>query len=150
MVSVAIWTARRRLDQLSGAIQAVTLACLTGAVVSIGIIVGLPVLDRSTRDLVALSGIVVDETMTAATLTGRQLEQVLRLRRDEVEAWITLGATNLEAVRDIARHAALEATVPAVDQTRTVGLVTLPEAFVGALPAVLQCRAPPASSSRCS
>jgi hypothetical protein len=97
-----------------------------------------------------VSGIVVGGTMTAATLTGRRLEQVLRLRRDEVEAWITLGATNLEAVRDIARHAAFEATVPAVDQTRTVGLVTLAGAFVGALPAVLQCRAPPASSSRCS
>jgi putative ABC transport system permease protein len=33
----------------------------------------------------------------------------------------------------IARDAAAEALVPALDQTRTVGLVTLPGAFVGAL-----------------
>jgi putative ABC transport system permease protein len=38
-----------------------------------------------------------------------------------------------EAVRPIARDAAFEALVPALDQTRTVGLVTLPGAFVGAL-----------------
>jgi putative ABC transport system permease protein len=133
MVSVAIWTASRRLDQLPGALRAVAIACLTGATVSIGIIVGLPVLDRSTRDLVAVSGIIVGATMTAATLTGRRLEQGLRLRRDEVEAWIALGATNREAVRDIARQAVFEAMVPALDQTRTVGLVTLPGAFVGAL-----------------
>ena len=133
MVSVAIWTASRRLDQLPGALPAVTLACLTGATVSIGIIVGMPVLDRSSRDLVAVSGIVVGATMTAATLTGRRLEQGLRLRRDEVEAWIALGATHRQAVRDIARHAVFEAMVPALDQTRTVGLVTLPGAFVGAL-----------------
>ena len=33
----------------------------------------------------------------------------------------------------IARDAAAEALVPALDQTRTVGLVTLPGAFIGAL-----------------
>jgi len=33
----------------------------------------------------------------------------------------------------IARDAAAEALVPGLDQTRTVGLVTLPGAFVGAL-----------------
>jgi putative ABC transport system permease protein len=133
MASVAIWTASRRLRELPGALRAVALACLAGATVSIGIIVGLPVLDRSTRDLIAVSGIVIGATMTAATLTGRRLEQGLRLRRDEVEAWIALGATNREAARDIARHAVFEAMVPALDQTRTVGLVTLPGAFVGAL-----------------
>jgi putative ABC transport system permease protein len=37
------------------------------------------------------------------------------------------------AVQDIARTAAGEALVPALDQTRTTGLVTLPGAFIGAL-----------------
>jgi putative ABC transport system permease protein len=36
-------------------------------------------------------------------------------------------------VRDIARTAAGEALIPAMDQTRTTGLVTLPGAFIGAL-----------------
>jgi putative ABC transport system permease protein len=133
MLSVAIWTASRRLKHLPGARRAVALACLAGATVSVGIIVGLPVLDRTTRDLVAVSGIIVGGTMTAATLTGRRLEQGLRLRRDEVEAWLSLGATNREAARDIARYSVFEAMVPALDQTRTVGLVTLPGAFIGAL-----------------
>ena len=48
-------------------------------------------------------------------------------------AWLAIGATPREAVRDIARAAAAEALVPGLDQTRTVGLVTLPGAFVGAL-----------------
>ena len=47
--------------------------------------------------------------------------------------WLALGATPRQAVRDIARTAAAEALLPAIDQTRTVGLVTLPGAFVGAL-----------------
>jgi ABC-type iron transport system FetAB permease component len=36
------------------------------------------------------------------------------------------------AVRDLACGAVLNALVPALNQTRTVGLVTLPGAFVGA------------------
>jgi putative ABC transport system permease protein len=71
--------------------------------------------------------------MTGATLTGRHLIAGIRARRDEVEAWLSIGATMRQAVRDIARKAAGEALVPALDQTRTTGLVTLPGAFIGAL-----------------
>ena len=109
------------------------IACGAGAVVSIGLIVGMPVLDRTVRDLVAVSGIVFGGTMTAATLTGRRLADGLHRRRDEIEAWLSLGATPRQAVQDVARSAVFEALVPALDQTRTVGLVTLPGAFVGAL-----------------
>lgn len=133
MFGVATWTATRRLRELRGAGRAVALACGAGAVVSVGLICGLPVLDRSPRTLVAVSGIVVGGTMTAATLTGRRLLEGLRRRREEVEAWLSLGATPRQAVGPIAREAAGEALVPALDQTRTVGLVTLPGAFVGAL-----------------
>lgn len=133
MFGVASWTATRRLHILSGAGRAVLLSCGAGALVSIGLIVGAPVLDRSVRDLVAVSGIVIGGTMTAATLAGRRLLDGLRSRRDEIEAWLSIGATSREAVRDVARSAAGEALIPALDQTRTVGLVTLPGAFVGAL-----------------
>jgi putative ABC transport system permease protein len=133
MFSVATWTAMRRMRGIQGAGRAVVLACGAGAAVSIGLICGLPILDRSVRTLVAVSGIVIGGTMTAATLTGRRLLDGLRRRREEVEAWLALGATPRQAVVAIARDAASEALVPALDQTRTVGLVTLPGAFVGAL-----------------
>jgi putative ABC transport system permease protein len=130
---VATWTASRRLRGFAGAGRAALLACGAGAAVTIGLICGLPVLDRSVRTLVAVSGIVIGGSMTAATLTGRRLLDGLRRRREEVEAWLSLGATPRQAVVAIARDAVAEALVPALDQTRTVGLVTLPGAFVGAL-----------------
>jgi putative ABC transport system permease protein len=133
MFSVVVWTAGRRLRAHADAVAAVALSCAAGATVSIGIIVGLPVLSRDVRTLVAASGIMLGGTMTAATLTGRRITDGLRMRRAEVEAWLAIGATPRVAVRDIARNAVFEALVPALDQTRTVGLVTLPGAFVGAL-----------------
>jgi putative ABC transport system permease protein len=133
MFTVATWTATRRLRGFDRPEWAVIAACGAGAAVSIGLICGLPILDRSVRTLVAVAGIVIGGTMTAATLTGRRLLDGLRRRRDEVEAWLALGATPRRAVLAIARDAAAEALVPALNQTRTVGLVTLPGAFVGAL-----------------
>ena len=133
MFGTATWTASRRLAGLEHAARAVVLGCLTGAGVTIAIVVGLPTLDRDVRTLVAVSGIVIGNSMTAATLAGRHLREGLRRRREEVEAWLAIGATPRRAVLDVARAAAAEALVPGMDQTRTTGLVTLPGAFIGAL-----------------
>jgi len=133
MFGVAVWTAGRRLRGHPHALRSVVIACGAGSAVTIAIIVGVPALSRDLRTLVAVSGIVIGGTMSAATLTGRRLADGLRRRRDEVEAWLSIGASPRRAVRDIARDSVFEALVPALDQTRTVGLVTLPGAFVGAL-----------------
>jgi putative ABC transport system permease protein len=133
MLAVASGTATRRLPGLVGAGRAALVSCLAGATVSMGVVFAVPVLDRSTRYLVALGGSVLGGAMTACTLVGRRLYDGLRRRRDEVEGWLALGATPRQAVADIARNAVAEALIPALDQTRTVGLVTLPGAFVGAL-----------------
>ncbi len=135
MFGVSTWTAARRLRMFDGAAacRSLSIACAAGAGTVIAVVVGLPVLTRDVRTLVAISGIVFGGAMTAATLTGRRLADGLRHRRDEVEAWLSIGATQRVAVRDIARHSVSEALVPGLDQTRTTGLVTLPGAFIGAL-----------------
>src|SRR3954452_23916478 len=103
MFGVATWTAGRRISMHPDALSATVLSCAAGAVVAIGIIVGLPTLSRDVRTLVAVSGIVLGGTMTAATLTGRKLADALHRRRDEVEAWLSIGATPRQAVRALAR-----------------------------------------------
>ena len=50
-----------------------------------------------------------------------------------MEAALALGLLRRDAVLLVARPAAATALVPPLDQTRTVGLVTLPGAFVGVL-----------------
>lgn len=133
MFAVATWTAASRLRGLEHAGRSTVIACGAGSATVIGIVWGGGVLDQSARVLVAISGIVFGGSMSAATLAGRLLREALIRRRDEVEAWLALGATMRQAAADCVRGAASEAMVPALDQTRTVGLVTLPGAFVGAL-----------------
>jgi uncharacterized protein (TIGR00245 family) len=83
--------------------------------------------------VIPVAAILIGGAMTATTLAGRRLHDELLHRRGEVEAALALGLLRRDAVLLIARPVAATALVPALDQTRTVGLVTLPGAFVGVL-----------------
>lgn len=134
MVAAACVTVRGRLrpTPLSSMSRIATTLVLS-AVVPVGLVFATGALPQDPRYLLALGGIVVGGAMTAATLMGRSLSAALVASRPEVEAWLALGATPRRAAREPTRHAASTALVPATDQTRTTGLVTLPGAFVGAV-----------------
>jgi putative ABC transport system permease protein len=83
--------------------------------------------------VIPVAGILIGGAMTAASLAGRRMREEITARRGEVEAALSLGLPSRDAVLLVARDSAATALVPPLDQTRTVGLVTLPGAFVGVL-----------------
>jgi putative ABC transport system permease protein len=83
--------------------------------------------------VVPIVGILVGGAMTATSLSGRRALDELTSRYGEYEAALALGFTERDAALEVCRPPAAQGLVPALDQTRTVGLVTLPGAFVGAL-----------------
>ncbi|RJO78835.1 ABC transporter permease [Nocardia panacis] len=83
--------------------------------------------------LVPIGGIVLGGAMTATSLSARRALDSLEQRRGEVEAALSLGFTDRDARMMVIQPTAADALLPGVDQTRTVGLVTLPGAFVGVL-----------------
>ncbi|MGW4804387.1 ABC transporter permease [Kitasatospora sp. NPDC004272] len=83
--------------------------------------------------VIPVAGILIGGALTATSLAGRRALDELRLRHGEVEAALALGFEDRDARLEVCRTAAATSLVPALDQTRTVGLVTLPGAFVGML-----------------
>jgi putative ABC transport system permease protein len=132
MFAVAAWTAARRMTRnrtgigaaaalLAGTVPVLALVLVTGTVPLAGIAV------------VPVAGIVIGGAMTATSLAGRRALDQLAERRGEYEAALSLGLVERDAALEVVRFAAHDALVPVLDQTRTVGLVTLPGAFVGVL-----------------
>ncbi|WP_242908246.1 ABC transporter permease [Actinomadura terrae] len=80
-----------------------------------------------------IAGIFIGGAMSATGLTGRRALDELTTRRGEYEGGLALGLQVRDAALEVARPAAALALFPVLDQTRTVGLVTLPGAFVGVL-----------------
>ncbi|MFI0406368.1 ABC transporter permease [Actinomadura sp. 3N508] len=80
-----------------------------------------------------IAGIFIGGAMSATGLTGRRALDELTTRRGEYEGGLALGLLPRDAALEVCRPAAALGLFPALDQTRTVGLVTLPGAFVGVL-----------------
>ncbi|QIZ38538.1 ABC transporter permease [Saccharopolyspora sp. ASAGF58] len=104
-----------------GVVPVVAVLLVTGVVPATGLV------------LIPLVGQLIGGALTATTLAGRRLLEELSQRRGEVEAALSLGLTDSQSRLEIAQPVAGGALVPALDQTRTVGTVTLPGAFVGML-----------------
>jgi len=132
MYAVAVRTAGRRvtgnatwwwaaLPIAAGVLPVVLVLLLTGLVPVRGI------------TLIPVTGILIGGALTATVLAGRGALEALHTRRGEVEAGLAIGLPEREARLEIARPAASGALIPGLDQTRTVGLVTLPGAFAGML-----------------
>jgi putative ABC transport system permease protein len=69
--------------------------------------------------------------MAATTLTGRRLLESLQDEIPEIETRLALGDAARTALAPAIRRAVHTGLIPVIDQTRSVGLVTLPGTFVG-------------------
>ncbi len=132
MSAVASVTAARRLTgaEASGVCA---IPVVVGPLLAGGGLLALGVLPAEGVAVVPVAGILIGGAMTATILAGRRGLDELRARRGEVEAALAIGLGARDAALMVSRPAAAEALVPALDQTRTVGLVALPGAFVGTL-----------------
>ncbi|HEY0215037.1 MAG TPA: ABC transporter permease [Cellulomonas sp.] len=133
MLTVATVTSTRRIGHGWSLAPAVAASIAAGAlaVVAVATATGQVPLDAPT--LLPYTAQVIGGAMVATSLAGQRLRDDIADQWPQVEAWLALGATPRQSVTLLGRRAAARAIVPAVDQTRSAGLVTLPGAFVGLL-----------------
>jgi putative ABC transport system permease protein len=132
MLGVASVTAGRRITSDRSAPWA-AVAVAAGALPVVALVIGSGLVPPEGIGLVPIAGILIGGTMTATALAGRRALDDLASRVGEYEAALALGLEDRDARLEIVRHTSAQALVPPLDQTRTVGLVTLPGAFVGVL-----------------
>lgn len=132
MFAVAVFTSSTRIGArrcwpwvavalAAGTVPVLTVIFLSGAVPLNG------------PGLVPMAGIIIGGAMTANSLAGRRVFAALRDEHGLYEAALSVGLPRPDAITEVVGRHLPEALVPGLDQTRTVGLVTLPGAFVGVL-----------------
>lgn len=133
MFLVATATSARRMGVPVVQAPLVGLAIMAGAGPVVVLCLGSGVVPFNGPGIIPVAGIVLGGSMTAATLSGRRAFHELASQTGTYEAALALGLTATEATRLVVLPTAREALNPGIDQTRTVGLVTLPGAFIGVL-----------------
>lgn len=131
MFVAATITAARRSQCNRSWLLAVALAA--GITAVLPLLVASRLVPLTGAAIVPTAAIVLGSTMTATAVAARRALETLSTRAGEVEAALSLGLGEREARMEIIGTTATDALLPNLDQTRTVGLVTLPGAFVGVL-----------------
>lgn len=133
MLTAATATSVRRIGAGTSVLPQVMLSIASGAAVTVAVVAGTSALPFTSRTMLPFAAQIIGGSMTAVSLAGSRLYDDVAGQWEVVESWLVLGATPAEAVRELGRRAAARALIPALDQTRSAGLVVLPGAFVGML-----------------
>jgi putative ABC transport system permease protein len=131
MVATAGLTSGGRMRGVPRARARAVAAIGAPALAAAGILVGVGAFAATPEAAIPAAGILIGGAMTATTLAGRRLLEALGTDHDLIETRLALGDRVRDALAPTVRGAVTSALVPAVDQTRNVGLVTLPGTFVG-------------------
>jgi putative ABC transport system permease protein len=132
MLTIAVFTSAGRI----GARRAwpwVAVAVAAGVLPVLTVIFSSGAIPLNGPSLVPMAGIIIGGAMTACSLAGRRAFAALRDEHGCYEAALSVGLPRPSAISEVIERHLPEALVPGLDQTRTVGLVTLPGAFVGVL-----------------
>ena len=131
MVATAALTSGGRLKTVPHARARAIAAIGVPAVGAAGILIAVGAFEPTPRAAIPTAGILIGGAMAATTLTGRRLIEGLESDAELIEARLSLGDRIREALAPTVRQAIKTGLIPAIDQTRNVGIVTLPGTFVG-------------------
>lgn len=133
MVVVAAWTAARRANTRPATLR-FALGCLALTTVAVILpMVCAGVFELRTSFLVPISGTVIGNAMNATALALERLQSDLRARRDQVEAWLSLGIDPDTATRPSAELSLQAALIPTMNSLKTTGIVHIPGTMLGML-----------------
>jgi putative ABC transport system permease protein len=131
MVLIAGRVGARRVPGVPRALATATAAVAVGTAASLGTLLALGVIATQARVVIPVGGMVVSGAMQATSLALTRLSDEARTARPAIEARLSLGLTAADAFAPHQRTIVRTALIPAIDSTKTVGIISLPGAMTG-------------------
>jgi putative ABC transport system permease protein len=133
MVVFGALTARSRAERVPGAFWPLLIALTVAAVTTLGLVLGLGIIEAEPRFVVPVGGMVIGNAMTAAAVALNRLGEDVGDKAREIEATLALGATSTQAVTPLVQRSLRSGMITLVDSTKTTGLIFFPGTMVGML-----------------
>ncbi|XP_015969933.1 protein ALUMINUM SENSITIVE 3 [Arachis duranensis] len=131
MVSVAGYTAGQRAKHVPSGKYVAGASILTGTSVTMFLLVILNVFPFTPRYIIPVAGMLVGNSMTVTGVTMKRLRDDIKTQINLVETALALGATPRQASHQQLKRTLIIALSPVIDNTKTVGLISLPGAMTG-------------------
>ena len=131
MVLLAGRVAGGRAPGLRHATAIATASLGVGIVSTLGVLLGAQIIEDEPRVVVPIGGMIVTAAMQGVTLVLTRVRDEALSQRSLVEARLVLGLPGTAAFAPHERLALRSALIPGIDQTKVVGLISLPGAMTG-------------------
>ncbi len=130
MVLIAGQVAARRARGLPAALPVATAAVAAATAATMGTLLALGVISTQARVVIPVGGMIISGAMAATAVTLTRLREEAAAR-PAIEARLCLGQPASQAFAPHLHAALRTALIPAIDATKTVGLISLPGAMTG-------------------
>ncbi|AEH06633.1 ABC transporter permease [Methanothermococcus okinawensis] len=104
---------------------------LTTAIVSILILIFSNIVPYEPRYIIPLMGMVIGNSMNTVHLTLNKIMDLIKSNRDELWGYLSLGATEFQALKPFTKNAVNSAVIPQMNRTKSVGIIFIPGAMTG-------------------
>ncbi|EFJ13012.1 hypothetical protein SELMODRAFT_120998 [Selaginella moellendorffii] len=131
MVIVAGYTAGRRARHVPRSPYIAGISIFIGTGVTLALLLLLRVFPLTPRYMIPVSGMMVGNSMTVTGVAMKNLRDNLKMQMNQVETALALGATPSQAIKRPMKRTLILALSPVLDNTKTVGLISLPGAMTG-------------------
>ncbi|KAK1429337.1 hypothetical protein QVD17_11545 [Tagetes erecta] len=131
MVSVAGYTAGQRAKHVPHGKYIAGASILVGTTLTMFLLVLLNVFPFTPQYIIPVAGMMVGNAMTVTGVTMKRLRDDIRAQMNLVETALALGATPRQATLQQVKRSLVIALSPVIDNTKTVGLISLPGAMTG-------------------
>ncbi|CAK9191970.1 unnamed protein product [Sphagnum troendelagicum] len=131
MVTVAGNTAGRRAKHVPRGAYVAGGSILVGTSFTLTLLVALNLFPFTPRFIIPIAGMMVGTSMRVTGLVLRQMHDDIRIQQGLIETALALGATPRQAVLKQVQRALIVGLSPALDNAKTVGLISLPGAMTG-------------------
>ena len=131
MLTTATLTSGSRAKRVPHARKVAFAAVAIATAATLGVLEVLRIVPSSARAIIPLGSMIITAAMNTTSLVMTRVHDDLATNRREVEARLSLGQTSYQASLPWHRAALRSGMIPAIDQTKVVGLVALPGAMTG-------------------
>ncbi|MDP9188097.1 MAG: iron export ABC transporter permease subunit FetB [Actinomycetota bacterium] len=133
MVVFGALTAQGRAKRVPNAFWPLLASLAAAAAATLGLVLGLGIIEAEPRYVVPVGGMVIGNAMTAAAVALNRLGEDVSDSAREIEATLALGATSTQAVAPLVRRSLRSGMIPLIDSTKTTGVIFFPGTMVGML-----------------
>lgn len=106
-------------------------AILTGATITIFVLVLSGVIKYEAYQIVPVGGMIISNSMIALGLSYKNLLSSFKDKREEIQTKLSLGADIHEASKSMIKDAIKTGMMPTIDSAKTMGIVALPGMMTG-------------------